>query len=168
MASDLLAHAERYLDRNPTYVGRAAEGVFSLLVPENKKAMGKVTEQLRSGGRAAKDEYLKNALVTHHPNEDLVEDHVLALSGMLFHVRNTPEHKVLSQMVRIGGSEQTAHDDVWDAEARNDGGAIMGRSDRHRMLCHTGAPVTLSLQRSGQAVSVIPLFYEFPDSEVRK
>lgn len=169
MADALVKHGEFFLKRNPTQAGRA-KGDLLLLVPENREALKQVAQRLRDGGIESKDEYIKNALLAQHPHSDMEKGgHVLALSGKVFHVAQSSAQSqafgqslVVSQMRRVGaqvaGGLVSKHDDAWDAEARNAGGAVTRVADIPVMHCRIGERRTMDIGEKG--LSIQPLYYD--------
>lgn len=149
----LLAHAEAYLRNNPSQVSKAGTE-FALLVPSDYHKVWELDQVLSSGNAEEKKRYLHNALLGRHPNKRLERTHMLSLAGRPFRVHSAAapgpgkrEVMRLDRMRRMGSGAKPKHEDVWDTEMRDSGGALV-RSKLPAMHCEKPA-------RAADAVHVI-------------
>lgn len=141
LAVTLVDKARAFLRRNESLAKRAGSR-YVLMVPGDASCVAKVratvTDATTYPGGA--DKYIKNGLLATHPNTELDKSgHLISMAGGVFHTVALASSRMrLKQLHRVSsGAQQDAHihDDPWDRERKNIGGALQDLPNRLPMDC---------------------------------
>lgn len=167
-ATRLVGAAAAYLRQNPSCVKKAG-AEFALLVPADPQTVRAVGEKLASEDAEARKRYLQNALLARHPNADLdARGHLLSLSGRPYRSQRAGARAGATlELQRMRRQERASrHEDAWDTELRNAGGALTPHANHRAMHC--AAPKTAgegvytvhaSAHPDSQAIRIRPLHF---------
>lgn len=170
LASVLVDKARAYLQRNESLAKRAGSR-YVLMVPGDAKCVDKVRGTVMAADDGA-DKYVKNGLLTHHPNAELDKSgHLISMAGSVLHLAAAGDKTReddglakplrLTQMQRSGLEAANLHDEPWDRESRNVGGPIEPKPNRVPMRCVVSeAPST-----AGDDERRIRVLYYWPQDE---
>ena len=177
LASLLVDKARAYLKRNESLAKRAGAR-YVLMVPADKKCLAKVQNLI--GDSDGADKYVKNGLLAPHPNTELDKSgHLISMAGSVLHLKATNEDNNndddshnsllrLRQMRRAGLNPSHMHDDPWDRESKNVGGAIEPMPSRLPMDCvPSEAPASPSTGTASKPNYQIRILYYWPQDEAR-